>query len=137
MDVNRRLAQELDRVVRKIDAHMHKRMPQKDTARIGPMGALLLMQLEASQPCSIQTLANAMGRDNSQLTRLIRDLEQKGVLARKPHETDKRISLLHLTDGGQEFLSGAKDTLTEVVEMVAEPLGMEERRMLVDILDKL
>ena len=137
MNQNRRLAQELDRVARKIDAHMHKRMPKKDAARVGPMGALLLMQLETSQPCSIQTLATAMGRDNSQLTRLIRDLEKKGVLARKPHETDKRISLLHLTDGGHAFLSAAKDTLTEVVEMVIEPLSTDERQVLVAILGKL
>lgn len=137
MGQNRQLAQELDRVVRKIDAHMHKRMPQKDAARVGPMGALLLMQLETSQPCSIQTLADAMGRDNSQLTRLIRDLEQKGVLERKRHETDKRISLIQLTDVGRAFLSGAKDTLTDVVDLVIEPLSPEERRMLVDILGKL
>ena len=45
------LAHELDRVMRKIDAQMHEAMPAVDRGRIGPMGSLLLMQLDGMQPC--------------------------------------------------------------------------------------
>ncbi|MEM9128387.1 MAG: MarR family transcriptional regulator [Pseudomonadota bacterium] len=137
MTQSRQMAHELDRVVRKIDAQMHKQLPQKDSRRIGPMGVLLLMQLETLQPCPIQALANLLGRDNSQLTRLIRDLEQKGVLERKPHEKDKRVSLLQLTESGQEFLEDAKGTLTVIVDQVIDPLTASERTTLLNILNKL
>ena len=50
MQNNTGLAQELDRVMRKIDAQMHKSMPAIDTGRIGPMGSLLLMQIHRIQP---------------------------------------------------------------------------------------
>ena len=132
-----RLAHQLDRVVRKIDAQMHKRMPAVDHGRIGPMGCLLLMQLETMQPCSIQTLATAMGRDNSQLTRLIRDLERKRVLRRVASPTDGRTTLLSLTDDGCQFIREAKNVLAEVVDTVAEPLSAGERATLVDLLSKL
>ena len=131
------MAHELDRVMRKIDAQMHRRMPRTDVGRIGPMGGLMLMQLEKMQPCSIQALADAMGRDNSQLTRLIRDLEGKGVLERHPHETDGRVSLLKLTQAGEAFLMRAKCTLTEVVDEIIAPLGKNERDTLLDILRRL
>ncbi|MEM6383353.1 MAG: MarR family transcriptional regulator [Pseudomonadota bacterium] len=132
-----RIARELDRVVRKIDAQMHRRMPAVDCGRIGPMGGLLLMQLQAIQPCPIQTLATAMGRDNSQLTRLIRDLESKGLLTREPSPSDGRATILSLTAEGTEFLKAAKSTLASVVDEVVAPLSQEERQTFVSLLGKI
>ena len=137
MQNNTGLAQELDRVMRKIDAQMHKSMPAIDTGRIGPMGSLLLMQIHRIQPCKNQTLATAMGRDNSQLTRLTRDLETKGVLKREPSRDDKRATLLSLTAEGENFLNEAKSVLNEVVQSVAKGLSREETETLIGLLMKL
>ncbi|MEM9309698.1 MAG: MarR family transcriptional regulator [Pseudomonadota bacterium] len=123
--------------MRKIDAQMHKSMPAVDKGRIGPMGGLLLMQLESLQPCNIQVLATAMGRDNSQLTRLTRDLEAKGVLKREASAEDRRATLLSLTDEGQRFLSEAKSVLSAVVEEVATGLTGKEADTLIELLRKL
>ena len=60
-----------------------------------------------------------MGRDNSQLTRLTRDLETKGVLKREPSRDDKRAPLLSITAEGENFLNEAKSVLNEVVQSVA------------------
>lgn len=137
MSRNQSLAHELDRVMRKIDAQMHKSMPAVDTGRIGPMGALLLMQLESLQPCNIQVLATAMGRDNSQLTRLTRDLEAKGVIKRETSAEDRRATLLSLTDDGRRFLSEAKSVLSAVVNEVATGLTDKEADTLIVLLRKL
>ncbi|MEM9432282.1 MAG: MarR family transcriptional regulator [Pseudomonadota bacterium] len=137
MSQNQSLAHELDRVMRKIDAQMHKSMPSVDTGRIGPMGVLLLMQLEGLQPCNIQVLATAMGRDNSQLTRLTRDLEAKGVLKREASADDRRATLLSLTDDGHRFLSEAKSVLSAVVGEVATGLTGKEVDTLIELLRKL
>ena len=137
MSDSQSLARELDRVMRKLDAQMHKTMPKVDHARVGPMGSLLLMQLEAMQPCSIQALATAMGRDNSQLTRLLRDLESKGVLIRKTSEHDARMRLLELTDKGRLFLADAKSVLADAVDGVVEPLDAKEKSTLLALLRKI
>lgn len=120
--------------MRKIDAQMHKRMPAVDRGRIGPMGGLLLMQLEELEPCSMQELASAMGRDNSQLTRLIRDLERKEVLARRQSPEDGRVTLLTLTEFGRAFLVQAKGELAAVVDEVVAPLGESDRATLLRVL---
>ena len=140
MSVSQNLAHELDRMARMarmIDAKMHKMMPKVDHAKIGPMGSLLLMQLETMQPCSIQSLATAMGRDNSQLTRLLRDLESKGVVIRYPSPTDGRITLLELTDRGIAFLADAKAVLTEAVDDIVGPLEEPEKAILLSLLRKI
>ena len=137
MSDNQQIAHEIDRVMRKIDAQMHRRMPAVDEGRIGPMGALLLMQLESMEPCSIQAVATAIGRDNSQLTRLIRSLEKKGVLRVERNETDRRSKTLTLTAEGRHFLLHAKKTLAEVVEAIVEPLDATDKRSLLAILGKL
>ena len=137
MSDNQSLAHELDRVMRKIDAQMHKSMPAVDTGRIGPMGGLLLMQLVAMNPFNIQTLATAMGRDNSQLTRLTRDLEAKGVIKRERSQSDRRATLLSLTDQGATFLREAKAVLNAVVEDVAKDLSKEDSSRLIGLLRKL
>ena len=131
------LAQELDRVVRKLDAHMHRHMPKVDVGRVGPMGGFLLLYLEALEPCAIQALADATGRDNSQLTRLIRSLEMKGLITRRPDPTAGRVARLELTYDGREFLLKSKAMLTAVVEEVAAPLDARERQAFFEILSKL
>lgn len=137
MSDSQSLAHELDRVARMIDAKMHKKMPKVDHAKIGPMGSLLLMQLETMQPCSIQSLATAMGRDNSQLTRLLRDLEGKGVLIRNPSPKDGRMTLLEVTDRGIAFLADAKAVLKGAVDEIVEPLEDQEKAALIDLLRKI
>ncbi|MEM6728564.1 MAG: MarR family transcriptional regulator [Pseudomonadota bacterium] len=123
--------------MRKIDARMHKRMPAVDRGRIGPMGGLLLMQLEELEPCSMQELAAAIGRDNSQLTRLIRGLEDKGVLARGECAQDGRVTVLTLTDYGRAFIAKAKGELTAVVDEVVAPLSAEDRDTLLRVLQSI
>lgn len=137
MSNSQSLAHELDRVMRMIDAQMHKTMPKVDCAKIGPMGGLLLMQLETMQPCSIQALATAMGRDNSQLTRLLRDLESKGVIKRNPSTKDGRITLLELTDKGADFLAAAKAVLIQAVDDIVVPLEEDEKTTLLSLLKKI
>lgn len=131
---NQRIAQELDLVMRKIDAQMHRRMPSLDTKRIGPTGAMVLMQLKTSEPCSINALAQSMGRDNSQLTRLVRNLEAFGLLMRRESQKDGRVTLLSLTEEGHDFLARASGVLEEVVAKIAAPLNAEQKAQLIGLL---
>jgi len=101
------------------------------------MGGLLLLQLESIEPCSIQALASAMGRDNSQLTRLIRSLESKRLLSRSPSATDGRETIVSLTAEGRDFLRYAKDMLTEVVDRVLIDLSEKERAVLLSLLSRM
>ncbi|MEO1681078.1 MAG: MarR family transcriptional regulator [Pseudomonadota bacterium] len=137
MSQSYRIAHALDRVVRRIDAQMHGRMREVDTARIGQLGGLALLHLDEMQPCSIHALCDRMGRDNSQMTRVIRGLETKGVVARSGDPSDGRVSLLHLTPMGKSFIEEMKTQLSEVVNEATSTLTGCEREVLLRLLEKL
>lgn len=51
-----------------------------------------------------QALATALGTLPSRLVALVDDLKSKGLLERRPHESDRRSYALHLTEKGQSTL---------------------------------
>ena len=132
-----RIAHELDRVARTIDAQMHKRMPRVDTHRVGPLGGLVLLHLSDLQPCSVQKLCAQVGRDPSQMTRVLRGLESKGFVLRGTNEGDRRISILELSPSGEQFVERIRETLSEIVDGIVEPLSELERRLFLELLVRL
>ncbi|MEM0947259.1 MAG: MarR family transcriptional regulator [Pseudomonadota bacterium] len=129
-----RIAHALDRVVRQVDAQMHRRMQVLNADRIGRLGGLTMLYLKDGQPTSIQTLSARMGRDNSQMTRIIRGLETKGVITRRTDEDDLRVVLIELTDSGEDFLGLVREIMSQTVDEVTEPLTEPERDRLYDLL---
>jgi DNA-binding MarR family transcriptional regulator len=57
----------------------------------GPLTAVELARLERLQPQS--------------LTRIIAELEARGLVARRPDETDRRAMLIAITEAGRELLA--------------------------------
>ncbi|MEM6635801.1 MAG: MarR family transcriptional regulator [Pseudomonadota bacterium] len=132
-----RIAQELDRVRRKLDVQMNKRMPLMDTGNIGHNESLLLLQLADLQGASIQELAEKMGRDHSQTARVIKQLEGKGAIRRARNPADKRETSLHVTDYGDIHLQEIRDELTEIVEEALGTLSEAEQNLLLDLLSRI
>ncbi|MEL6584906.1 MAG: hypothetical protein AAFQ36_13840 [Pseudomonadota bacterium] len=88
------------------------------------MGLLLLL-LQTIQPRNIQALATSTGRNNFQFTRLIRDLESKGVLTCILDPNEKCATLLHITEPGNAFLSDVKRVLVSVVDCVVSNVSRD------------
>ncbi len=76
------------------------RMQDTTLAGLGPlhMHALCLCQQQPGAPQ--QALVQALGRDKGQMARLIRDLEDHGLLTRSTDERDRRVWRLYLTPEG-------------------------------------
>lgn len=77
------------------------RMQDATLAGLGPlhMHALCLCQQQPGAPQ--QALVQALGRDKGQMARLIRDLEDHGLLTRSTDERDRRVWRLYLTPEGE------------------------------------
>lgn len=125
-----RIAHALDSVVRRVDAQMHRRMRVLDTERLGPLGGLTMLYLEDDQPTSIHALSERMGRDNSQMTRVIRGLETKGIISRRTSKKDRRVALIELTERGEAFLEQIRAVMSETVDEVTATLTNAEREHL-------
>lgn len=130
------LAHLLDRLMRRFAAGLHGRALTVDVDRIGPLGGMLLLSLQEIEPAPIQKLVVLMGRDKSQMTRLIQMLESKGYLQRQPSPSDGRVSLLRLTSKGSAFVGELGLLMSEVVGEVLSPLSANQRKTLASLLRK-
>ncbi|MEM8570580.1 MAG: MarR family transcriptional regulator [Pseudomonadota bacterium] len=131
------LVHRLDRIMRRIDAEMHRRGPAIDTDRVGPLGSVILTRLQRMAPTPVQKLAESMGRDPSQMTRSLKDLEAKGLIVRADLPNDKRVCLLDLTEKGQAHVHKLDAVMTGVVEEILEPLSVCEKELLERLISRL
>ncbi len=131
------LALQVDRLLRRINADLHPKAQQFDHEKVGPIGGMLLLAIGESQPINLQTLVSRMGRDKSQITRLVQSLERKGLILRQRSETDGRESLLCLSPKGHAQLASIQSALTDVIKHIFEPLTETETRQFSDLLERL
>ena len=123
--------------MRKVDAEMHRIMPEVDAARIGPLGSITLQRLSTIAPVPVNVLVEAMGRDASQMSRVIGRLEVKGLICRHPHKVDGRVSVLDLTAAGAAQVQRLEAALRTVIGEIFEPLTKREHETLLKLLVRL
>jgi len=131
------IAQAVDRFMRKLHIQMHARAGRTDELAVTRAGIIVLLTLAEQQPMSMHDLATIIARDKSQVSRLVRDLECKGLLLRTCHSEDARVSLLSLTDAGTDLLARKQRVITALIADLLKPLDDAERTTLAAILNKL
>ena len=77
------LALLVDRFMRKIHSGLQERAPGFDREAVGPGGGIVLMTLDDAGRISLNELTKRVARDKSQMTRMIRSLETKGLVQRE------------------------------------------------------
>lgn len=127
---------EVDRFLRRMNARVHAQAPVFDEERIGPLGGMILMTLAEAQPAPMQRIATMLGRDKAQLSRILSNLERRGLVARSANARDQRSSLLSLTSPGEEFVTRIKGVVGAAVQELIEPLTPKERAELLRLLAK-
>jgi DNA-binding MarR family transcriptional regulator len=65
----------------------------------------------ARRPMSMSELASMLGIDRPNATVLVDDLERQGLVARRPHPTDRRAKLVEATRKGKQLARRADDIL--------------------------
>ena len=103
----------------------------------GPRGYLVLATAAHGEPSSQLALAQHLGVDRTVMTYLLDDLEEAGLVARRPDPVDRRARRVVLTAEGRELLSELKRRLREAEHVLLEPLGQDERAVLRSLLERL
>lgn len=90
----------------------------------------VLEALHCQGPAKMKTLADALGLSARNLTAVADSLESDGLLRRIAHPSDRRATLLELTDEGQ--LAADKSLVPRLVEIsrLFDELSPTERRTL-------
>ena len=81
------------------------------------------------EPMSMSALADRLGIDASYVTTIADQLEDRGLIERQPHPTDRRIKSLALTSDGRRLRETLADELWVEVP-VLDALSADERREL-------
>ena len=71
------------------------------------------------------------------LVGIVKDMEARGWVVRRPHPTDRRAQVLHLTEAGQQMQTQAEATATQLENDAAAPLNARELETLKRLLRKI
>ena len=126
----------VDRFVRRIHIGLQGTSEEFDPEQVGPSGGMLLLMLADLEPIGIADLTKEMSRDKSQMTRMVRSMEQKKLIERVESTDDARVSLVSLTPRGQKVVQGLRVGVANTLDTVLSPINDADRTELKDILTR-
>jgi DNA-binding MarR family transcriptional regulator len=120
-----------------LGAHAASRFAERlKVLELMPAHAGIFRILAATPAITQQALATALGTLPSRLVAIVDELESKGFLERRPHESDRRSYALHLTDKGKSTLQAIGRIAREHQQALLEALSEEEQRTLCVLLQR-
>lgn len=90
----------------------------------------VLATLAGGDPVSIGRLAQMTVTKQPTVTRLLDRMELKGHVERLPHNRDRRITLVRITDAGERTVKHLMELAREHELRVLEPFGLESAEAL-------
>jgi DNA-binding MarR family transcriptional regulator len=103
---------------------------------IGPAQYSVLVVIAANAGASQSQIAFTLGIERARLVRVLDKLEKRGLLERLGSPKDRRTHALRLTRKGQTTLHRAKALAAAHETRLADRLGEEQRKALLDSLRK-
>jgi DNA-binding MarR family transcriptional regulator len=88
-------------------------------------------------PLPQNDLAFLTDRDKASLTRLLKTMERKNLVARISSADDKRVNMVHLTKHGEKTLSELMPVFLEVVMQMQSDISEEEQKVVIRVMQKI
>jgi MarR family transcriptional regulator, organic hydroperoxide resistance regulator len=104
---------------------------------LSPAQCHVLHLIEPDRPIPMGQLAETLSCDASNVTGLVDRLETRGLIRRRPSDTDRRVKVLHLTPSGSRLRALLLDRMTSPPPATLARLSAREQRELVRILSRL
>lgn len=101
-----------------------------------PRDLALLRAIAAQEGATQQAVAEALRIAPSRMVALIDSLEQRGLVARHVHPTDRRARVLALTEAGRALLAQARARADAHERELSAELSAQERESLLEMLDR-
>jgi len=104
---------------------------------LNPRTFALLRHIEAAEGEPQHALAEALRVPPSRMVALLDELEERGLVERRPHPTDRRARSLYLTSAGRRLLEKAKKVAAEHEAELCADLSAAERKQLIALLGRI
>jgi len=104
--------------------------------RLSPAQVHVLHVIAPGQPIPMGQLADTLSCDASNVTGLVDRLESRGLVRRRPSDSDRRVKVLDLTPAGARLRAALVDRMTAPPDMLSR-LSPADQRALFRILSQL
>jgi DNA-binding MarR family transcriptional regulator len=102
-----------------------------------PRQFLLMRLVTFNEGKTQQALGEALNIPASRMVAIVDELEQRGLLERRPDPADRRVRRLYVTAEGRRLLDRALEAAMAHEQRVSAPLSPGERAQLLDLLHRL
>jgi len=96
---------------------------------------LRLLGILRDRTPTMAALADRLGLDRSSVSGLIDRAERRGLVARRTSTDDARVTLIDLTDAGQQLVASLASTVSTRIEALLQPVSAGDRDSLQRITD--
>ena len=100
-------------------------------------GYVVLLALDRSSMRTQAALAAAIGADKTRIIRDLDELQQRGLIERRPDPDDRRARLLAITDAGRTVKNAVQEEIQRGEERWLGNLSTAERRTFLRVLGSL
>jgi len=112
----------------------------KFAERLEPLGfsphhAGIFRILAQNPGVSQQDLANTLSMHASRLVGILDELQQRGLVERRPSEHDRRLYALHLTSDGETALRRIGEAAREHHQAMMAGLSVDQQKQLTELLE--
>jgi len=107
------------------------------TAGLNPPLFRVLNLVDAAEGRSQQAIGQAIAVPASRMVALVDELEQEGLVERRPDPEDRRVRALYLTAKGRKALTRCREIAKRHEEELTQGLGASDRKRLLDLLQKM
>lgn len=96
-----------------------------------------LLSIDPKSGTPSTSLGPKMGIEPTSLSRTLKNLEERGLIVRKPNPEDGRSVLIILTEDGLKMRDVSKEVVLNFYEAIDEKISEEELRIFYKVLQKI
>jgi DNA-binding MarR family transcriptional regulator len=97
----------------------------------------LMTLSKSAEPISATQLSNYCGHDMGALTRVVDELERRGLVRRERSRRDRRAVEIVITAAGRRQAESAKRVIVELLNELLEPYSEAEVATLIDLMQRM
>ncbi|MDG2313822.1 MAG: MarR family transcriptional regulator [Flavobacteriaceae bacterium] len=94
-----------------------------------------LLSIDPDEGTPSTALGPRMGMEATSLSRILNSMEERGLIARKPHPNDRRSVLIHLTDLGLEKRAVSREFVLQFNNRIREEVDQEALNQFYSVID--
>ncbi|MBK5279400.1 MAG: MarR family transcriptional regulator [Bacteroidia bacterium] len=96
-----------------------------------------LLNINSEEGTAATKIAPLMGLEARSLTRLLKSMEEKGLIYRKADKADKRSVRILLTKEGKKMKENSRQTVLRFNEVVHKEISMQKLNVFFDVLQSI